>query len=147
MRRLPLLASTALACLALTACQKTVQKAVDMTSATAAVCGRLEEVGKALERVQALKPTSTVGDAQAANAQLGQALQGLEQAEGTLAQLRLGAFQTTLKGFRQELTKVSGEKGMSLEQAAADLQTKAAPVIAARKQLSATVNCDAPASP
>jgi len=147
MRRLPLLASAAITCLALTACQKTAEKAETVAKATTAVCGQLEEVGKALEHVNALTPNSTVGDAQAANQHLGEALKGLEQAEGTLAQLRLGAFQTQVNAFKQELTKVSGDKQLSLKQAAADLRAKAAPVIAARQQLSATVQCNTATKP
>jgi hypothetical protein len=147
MRRLPLLASAAIACLALAACQKTAEKAVSVASATAGVCGQLEEVGKALEHVNALTPDSTVGDAQAANQHLGDALQSLQQAEGTLAKLKLSAFQTQVNAFKQELAKVSGDKQLSLKQAAADLRAKAGPVIAARQQLSAMVQCNAAAKP
>jgi hypothetical protein len=112
----------------------------------AKICSQLAAVGQALEKVAALKPTSTVGEATAADRSLATALSGLEKAEQTLEQLRLQAFQSQLKTFKAEVAKVASNKGQTLEQAAQQLKTKAEPVIAARRQLSAAVKCEEPAA-
>ena len=107
----------------------------------AKICSQLAAVGTALEQVAALKPTSTVAEAQAADKALGQSLEALEISENQLEKLRIEAFQKQLRGFRAEVAKVTADKSMTLEQAAADLKGKAAPVIAARKSLSGAVQC------
>jgi hypothetical protein len=112
----------------------------------AKICTQLAAVGQALEKVAALKPTSTVGEATAADQALASALGGLEKAEQTLEQLRLQAFQSQLKTFKAEVARVASNKNQTLEQAAAQLKTKAEPVIAARRQLSAAVKCEEPAA-
>jgi hypothetical protein len=109
--------------------------------AEAKICSQLAAVGTALEQVAALKPTSTVAEAQAADKTLGQSLEALEISENQLEKLRIEAFQKQLRGFRAEVAKVTADKGMTLEQAATDLKGKAAPVIAARKALSGAVQC------
>ena len=112
----------------------------------AKICAQLAAVGKALEQVAALKPTSTVGEAVAADQALGSALAGLETAEQTLQKLRLQNFQTQLKTFKGEVARVASDKKQTLEEAAQELKTKSEPVIAARRQLSAAVKCAEPAS-
>ncbi len=107
----------------------------------ARVCSQLASVGTALEQVAALKPTSTVAEAQAADKALGQSLEALEVSENELEKLRIEAFQKQLRDFRGEVSKVTADKSMTLEQAAADLKGKVAPVIAARKALSGAVQC------
>jgi hypothetical protein len=146
MRRFPLLAA-ALAALALSACQPLAQKAQNEQTAAGDVCSQLGAVAAALEQVNALKPTSTVGEAQSANQALSQAIKGLKGAESSLERARMDAFQARLKAFRKEVAKVSRNKGLTLEQAAVDLRAKAAPVIAARKELSAAVTCREAAKP
>ena len=146
MRRVPFLAA-GLAALALAACQPVAQKQPSETVASADVCTELMHVAEALEHINALKPTSTVGEAQTANKHLGKALKGLNGAETELEKARLATFQAKLKAFKKEVAKVSKNKGETLEQAAADLKTKAAPVAAAHQELTAAVNCKAPAKP
>ena len=94
----------------------------------------------------ALKPTSTVGEATAADRALATALSGLETAEQKLEQLRLQNFQTQLKAFKGEVAQVASNKNQTLEQAAETLKAKAAPVIAARRALSTAVKCEEPAA-
>ncbi|MFM8967131.1 MAG: hypothetical protein ACKOGI_04105 [Vulcanococcus sp.] len=143
MRRVPFLAA-GLAALALAACQPVAQKQPSEKVATGDVCTELTHVAEALEQVNGLKPTSTVGEAQSVNKHLGKALKGLKAAEADLEKARLTDFQAKLKAFKKEVAKVSKSKGLTLEQAAADLKTKAAPVVAAHKELTAAVNCTAP---
>ena len=140
MRRVSILAA-GLAALTLAACQPVAQKLPSEKVAAGDVCAKFEAVAAALEQVNTLKPTSTVGDAQAANKALGQAIKGLKGAESTLDKVRLADFQAKLKVFKKELAKVPRNKGLTLEQAAKELQGKAAPLAAARQELSATVNC------
>ena len=146
MRRVPFLAAT-LAALALAACQPVAQKQPSEKVAAGDVCTELTHVAEALEQVNGLKPTSTVGEAQAVNKHLGKAIKGLKAAEAELEKTRLADFQAKLKAFKKEVAKVSKNKGLTLEQAAADLKTKAAPVVAAHKELTAAVNCEASAQP
>jgi hypothetical protein len=77
---------------------------------------------------------------------LGTALAALETSKQDLEKLRLQAFQKQLKSFKGEVARVTNDKKLTLEQAAADLKTKAQPVITARRQLSAAVNCEVPAA-
>ena len=146
MRLVPLLAAN-LAALALTACQSVAQKQPSEKAATGNVCSQLNTVATALDQVNSLKPTSTVGEAQTANKALGKAIKGLKGAEAELEQARVADYQAKLKAFKKEVAKVSKKKALTLEQAAADLKTKAAPVLAAHKALSASVNCKAPTNP
>mgnify|MGYP003704520537 CR=1 FL=1 len=48
-----------------------------------------------------------------------------------------------LKAFKKEVAKVSKNKSLTLEKAADELKAKAVPVVAAHKELSASVNCKA----
>ncbi|MFM7085372.1 MAG: hypothetical protein ACKOXO_00005 [Cyanobium sp.] len=143
-RRLPALLCL-LPLLAATACQKQ-NLAQKEQKAEAGVCSQLASVGEALEKVAALKPSSTVGEASDAEQSLGAALAGLETSEQKLEKLRLQAFQGQLKAFRAEVAKVASDKKQTLEQAAEQLRAKAEPVIAARRQLSAAVKCEEPAA-
>ena len=142
MRRVPFLAA-GLAALALAACQPVAQKQPSEKVATGDVCTELNAVATALEQVNSLKPTSTVGEAQSANKALGKAIKGLKGAEAQLEKARITDFETKLKAFKKEVAKVSKNKGLTLEKAADELKAKAAPVVAAHKELSASVNCKA----
>ena len=142
MRRVPFLAA-GLAALALAACQPVAHKQPSEKAATGDVCTELNAVATALEQVNSLKPTSTVGEAQSANKALGQAIKGLKGAEAELEKARVADFESKLKAFKKEVAKVSKNKGLTLEKAADELKAKAAPVVAAHKELSASVNCKA----
>ncbi len=144
MRR-PLIALTCLVALAATGCQKQ-DLAKKEAKAEARICSQLAAVGQALDQVAALKPTSTVGEATAADRALATALSGLETAEQSLEKLRLQNFQTQLKAFKGEVATVASNKNQTLEQAALTLKAKATPVIAARRALSAAVKCEEPAA-
>lgn len=144
MRR-PLLALTCLLAVAATGCQKqTIAQREQKTEAK--ICQQLRSVGTALEQVAALKPTSTVGEAAAADKALSTALAGLRKSEQTLEKLRLQNFQDQLKSFEAQVAKVTSNKQETLAQAAIQLKAQAAPVIAARRMLSAAVQCQEPAA-
>jgi hypothetical protein len=144
MRR-PLLALTCLIGLGVAGCQsqdlaKREQKAEQQ------ICTQLGDAAKALEQVAALKPTSTVGEAVAADRALGSALAALERSEQKLEQLRLQNFRTQLSAFKAEVATVAADKKQTLEQAADELKAKAQPVIEARRALTAAVKCEEPAA-
>lgn len=144
MRR-SLIALTCLVAVAAAGCQKQ-DLAKKEQKTEAQICTQLAAVGQALDQVAALKPSSTVGEAAAADRALATSLAALEKAEQKLEQLRLQAFQTQLKAFKGEVAQVASNKSQTLEQAAETLKTKAAPVIAARRALSAAVQCEEPAA-
>lgn len=144
MRR-PLLALSFLLALTTAGCQpKDLAKKEQKTEAK--ICAQLAAVGQALDKVAALKPTSTVGEAVGADQALGSALAGLEKAEQSLEKLRLQNFQTQLKTFKGEVAQVASNKNQTLEQAALAIKARSEPVIAARRQLSAAVKCEEPAA-
>ena len=142
--------ATACLSLALGACSPAEKKAENQVAteqqATVDVCDQLTKVGAALQASAALKPTSTVGDAEAAGEQLRTALQGLNEAETTLEEARLDAFQKQAKAFNKELKKVSKEKQLTLEEAAKTLKPQADSVVAAHKELQAAVHCNGKAA-
>ncbi|MFN9546317.1 MAG: hypothetical protein ACK6AD_04490 [Cyanobacteriota bacterium] len=138
----PLLAVIALAALALGGCQQNLPEQKAQTEKL--ICTHLTEAGQALERVAALKPTSTVGEAKAADQALAAALTKLEASQEKLENLRLKAFKAQLRSFRSEVERVSKNKGLTLEAAAQVLKGKAGPVIAARQALTAEVDCPQP---
>ena len=140
MRRVPFLAA-GLAALALAACQPVAQKQPSEKVASGDVCSQLDEVAQALEHVSELKPSSTIGEAQAANKHLGKAMRGLQAAETTLEAVRLTDYKAKLKAFKKQVALVSKNKKLTLEKAAEELKSKAAPVLAAHKELTAAVNC------
>jgi DNA repair exonuclease SbcCD ATPase subunit len=144
MRR-PLIALTCLLALAAAGCQKQ-DLAKKEAKTEAKICTQLAAVGQALDQVAALKPSSTVGEAAAADKALESALTGLKTAEQTLEKLRLQNFENQLKTFKAEVAQVASNKNQTLEQAALTLKAKSLPVIAARKQLSAAVKCEEPAA-
>jgi recombination DNA repair RAD52 pathway protein len=144
MRR-PLIALTCLVALAVTGCQKQDLAKKEQKTETQ-ICSQLAAVGQALDQVAALKPSSTVGEAAAADRALASALAALEKSEQKLEQLRLQNFQTQLKAFKGEVATVASNKDQTLQQAAEALKAKAAPVIAARRALSAAVKCEEPAA-
>jgi hypothetical protein len=144
MRR-PLIALSCVLALAAAGCQKQ-DLAQKEAKTEAKICSQLAAVGKALDQVAALKPTSTVGEATAADRALATALSGLETAEQSLEKLRLQNFQTQLKAFKGEVATVASNKNQTLEQAALTLKAKSVPVVAARRALSAAVKCEEPAA-
>jgi len=144
MRR-PLIALSCLVALAAAGCQKQ-DLAQKEAKTEAKICTQLAAVGQALDQVAALKPTSTVGEATAADKALESALSGLQSAEQSLEKLRLQNFQNQLKSFKGEVARVASNKNQTLEQAALTLKAKSVPVIAARRALSAAVKCEEPAA-
>jgi hypothetical protein len=114
--------------------------------AEAQICAQLADAAKALEQVAALKPTSTVGEAVAADRALGSALAALERSEQKLEQLRLQNFRTQLTAFKADVAAVAADKKQTLEEAADELKSKAQPVIEARRALTAAVQCEEPAA-
>ena len=139
MRR-SLLALTCLLALASVGCQKqTIAQREQKTESK--ICTQLTNVGKALDQVAALTPTSTVGDAEKAQKNLVTALNGLEKSEKALQKARVRELRDQLKTFNKEVDKVAKQKKLTLEQAAQELRTKAQPVIAARQQALAEVEC------
>lgn len=142
-RHLPLAAALCLG-LATAGCQR-----ADLSQQTkkteARICTELTTVNQALEQVAALTPTSTVGEAKAAQQKLEQSIAALQTSENQLQKLRVEAFRKVLEGFRGEVATASANKTQTLEQAANELKPKALAVIAARKALSAAVQCEEPA--
>ncbi len=144
LRRLPLAVTL---CLSLTAagCQRG-----DLTQKTqkteARICTELTTANQALEQVAALTPSSTVGEAKAAQQMLEQSIAALQTSENQLQKLRVEAFRKVLEGFRGEVAAASANKTQTLEQAANELKPKALAVIAARRALSAAVQCEEPAA-
>ena len=138
--RMPPLVAAFLLGVAAAGCQQP-DMAERKQKAEARVCAQLETVGKALQQVAALSPTSTIGEARSANEALGAALASLERSEETLEQLQQKNFRQQLRTFKAEVAKVASNQGLTLEQAAADLKEKAQPVIEARRQLATSVNC------
>lgn len=144
--------TVAAACLslALVACspveKKKKNKVVSEQQATVDVCDQLAKVGTALEASAALKPSSTVGEAEAAGKTLRTALKGLKQAETTLEEVRLKDFQEKAQAFNKQLKTVAKEKQLTLEEAAATLKPQAESVLAAHKELKAAVQCDGEAT-
>ncbi|MFY8149099.1 MAG: hypothetical protein ACOVNL_07765 [Prochlorococcaceae cyanobacterium] len=145
MRR-TLLALGAVLALSLAACQK--QNTAQMEQKTESeICTQLAAVGAALEKTAALTPQSTVGQAEAANKELGNSLKALAASQKKLQELRVEDFRKQAKTFRKEVNTVTKSKKLTLEEAAAQLKAKAAPLIAAHRNLSSQVNCTAPAKP
>jgi len=133
--------AAALLTIGLAGCQQATQKSEEKVEAK--VCTDLAAVGTALEQVAALKPTSTVGEATSANRALTTALGSLEQSEAVLEKLRMKEFRNQLKAFNQDANRIAANKKLTLEEAATVLKIKAQPVIAARRQVSARVQCPA----
>jgi len=130
--------------LAAAGCQQDTEKTE--AELEAKICDNLASVGTALEEVAALEPTSTVGEAKVANLALSTSLASLNQSEALLEKLRLRDFRDQLKAFDAAATRVTTNKTLTLQEAAGELKTEAAPVIAARRRVSEQVNCPAEAS-
>jgi alanyl-tRNA synthetase len=139
MRRTALLLSTGLLALTLMACQQNPEKAEK--KAELAVCENLAAVGDALANVQALTPKSTVGDAEKAQQALSSAIASLETAQQGLQKARVGELRDQLKTFNKEVEKVAKQKKLTLAEAAQQLRSKAQPVIAARQEALAEIEC------
>ena len=125
--------------LALGGCQQNLPEQKAKTEK--AICRELAAVGQALEGVAALKPTSTVGEAQAADRALASAVAALEASQEQLENLRLKTCKTPLRSFRGEVQRVAANQKLTLEQAAQVLKAKSGPLIAARKALNTEVDC------
>lgn len=142
LRRLPLAAALCLS-LAAAGCQRgDLSKQTAKTEAQ--ICTELATVNQALETVAALTPSSTVGEARAAQQSLEKSIAALETSENQLQKLRVEAFRKLLQGFKDEVAQASANKDQTLEEAANGLKPKAMAVIAARKALSAAVECEEP---
>jgi hypothetical protein len=146
MTRPMLLSAAGLLALALAACQSDLAK--KELKAEAAVCQNLGAVATALDGVAALSPSSTVAEAQQAERNLATALTDLNRSESKLESVRLKAFRDQLQTFRGEVQRVSRESDLTLKEAGTALKAKATPLIEARRQLSAAVQCEeAPSKP
>ncbi|WP_353090753.1 hypothetical protein [Synechococcus lacustris] len=137
--RFALIFASGLMALSLVACQQNPEKAEK--KAEVAICENLAAVGDAVENVQALTPTSTVGDAVKAQKSLFTAITNLEKSEDSLEKARVRDLRDQLKAFNADVEKVSKQKKLTLEQAAQELRTKAQPLIAARQRALAEVDC------
>jgi hypothetical protein len=144
MRRSLSLAALLLA-VGLASCQKAPESKEALLEAQ--VCESLQAVGTALDQVASLKPTSTVGEATTANRALTSSMEALNQSEALLEKLRLRQFRDQVRTFNREATRVTNSKELTLKDAAAELKSKAQPVIAARRRVSEQVKCPAPAGP
>ncbi len=131
--------------LALTACQSVEQKAVKdeakVVSDSGLVCSATAEVEKALDKVEALTPASTVADAEVAGESLKKALATLDKAEIELQTSKLNEYRDQVAIYEKFVSQIRQSKTMTLEEAAQQLKAKAAPVIAAREQLAETTDC------
>ena len=130
---------------ALAACQSTEKKAEKdeamALSSMEQVCAARDDVDSAVEKVAALTPESTVGEAQSAGEDLAKALKALEGAEDQLSKAAVAEYRDQVKIFRDAVEEVRQSKDLTLAEAAAQLKEKAAPVRAAREQLAASVDC------
>jgi len=120
--------------LAAAGCQQDTEKTE--AELEAKICNNLAGVGTALEEVAALEPSSTVGEAKVANLALSSSLASLNQSEALLEKYRLRDFRDQLKAFDAAATRVTTNKTLTLQEAAGELKTEAAPVIAARRRVS-----------
>jgi hypothetical protein len=142
MRRSLCLAAALLA-VGLVGCQKSPES--KEAKLEAQVCENLASVGAALDEVAGLKPTSTVGEATNANRALTTSLEALNQSEATLEKFRLRQFRDQARAFNREAARITSNKELTLKDAAAELKSKAQPLIAARRRVSEQVKCPAPA--
>jgi len=133
--------------LALAACQSPEKKAEREESMVGTeverVCLARADVDSALAIVAGLTPESTVGEARSAGKALKKALKSLDSAEAELAKAAVAEYRDQVKIFRDAVEDVRKQKDLTLEEAAEQLKGKAAPVIAAREQLDATIECPA----
>ena len=142
MRRFALLLGSGLVALVLAACQIKPTPQQTEQKAESVVCTNLAAVGKALEAVGELGPTSTVGEAEQARNNLAQAVANLQDSEAALEKLRIQELQKQVVAFNKDVKKVTANKSTTLEEAANELQGKLEPVLAARQAAVADVNCD-----
>jgi carbamoylphosphate synthase large subunit len=84
-----------------------------------------------------------VGEARSAEESLKKALKSLDTAEAELSKAAVAEYRDQVKIFRDAVEDVRRQKDLTLEEAAEQLKGKAAPVIAAREQLDATIECPA----
>jgi hypothetical protein len=145
-RSLPAILSLSVA-LALAACQSPEKKAEREESMVGTeverVCLARADVDSALATVAGLTPQSTVGEARSAEESLKKALKSLDTAEAELSKAAVAEYRDQVKIFRDAVEDVRRQKDLTLEEAAEQLKGKAAPVIAAREQLDATIECPA----
>ena len=93
--RFALIFASGLMALSLVACQQNPEKAEK--KAEVVICENLAAVGDAVENVQALTPTSTVGDAVKAQKSLFTAITNLEKSEDALEKARVRDLRDQLK--------------------------------------------------
>jgi hypothetical protein len=133
--------------LALAACQSPEKKAereeAMVGTEVERVCLARADVDSALAIVAGLTPQSTVGEARSAGESLKKAVKSLDSAETELAKAAVAEYRDQVKIFRDAVEDVRKQKDLTLEEAAEQLKGKAAPVIAAREQLDATIECPA----
>ena len=131
--------------LGLVACQSAAQKAdtdeVKVGQGVEAVCAAQTDVDEAVATVNALTPQSTVADAQQAGDKLKVALSALNKAEGQLEKAEVKEYRDQVEIFRNAVDEVSQNKDLTLAEAAEQLKSKAAPLMAAREQLASTTVC------
>ena len=134
--------------LPLVACQSADQRGdldeVKLVKALETVCEAQADVDSAMDLVNDLTPKSSVAAAQKAGDRLKIALSSLNKAEGQLEMAEVRAYRDQVGIFRKAVDAVSSKKDLTPEEAAEQLRTKAAPLLAARQQLgSASVCLDA----
>ena len=131
--------------LALAACQSVEKKAVTdqvkVVSDSGLVCNATAEVEKALDKIDALTPASTVADAESAGESLKKALATLDKAEVELQTSKLNEYRDQVAIYEKFVGQIRQNKTMTLEEAAQQLKAQAAPVIAAHEQLSEATDC------
>ena len=82
-----------------------------------------------------------MADAEAAGASLKKALATFDQAETELQTAKLKEYRDQVEIYEKFVGEIRQNKTMTLEEAAQQLKTKAAPVIAAHEQLAETMAC------
>ena len=131
--------------LALVACQSADQRAandeVKVVRGVEAVCAAQADVDAAMDTVNGLTPESTVAEAQKAGERLKVALSALSKAEGQIERAEIKEYRDQVGLFRKAVDEVSRNKDLTLAEAAEQLKTKAAPLLAARRQLASTTVC------
>ena len=131
--------------LTLAACESSSQKAVNdeikVDEDAELVCSARNQVDQAVAVVNVLTPESTIAQAEKAGQSLDKALKTLDVAEEKLGQAEFSEYRDQVKIFRDAVDEIREKKDLTLAEAADQLKSKVAPVIAAREQLMATTLC------
>ncbi len=132
--------------LVLAACQSAEQKAINNEKSVVSdlniVCEAQANVDTALVSVSELTPQSTIAEAEKAGKSLETALLALDNAEDKLKKAEVREYRDQVEIFQKHVDTIRKNKEMTLEQAANELKSKVAPLIAASEQLSAVITCD-----